>query len=120
MKYNKSEIMSKAWKRYKLHLSVSKGYDREAFTFDFWLHCAWEDAKNEVALQEVEKNGVEFKNGMTVPFFCRDISLSRWTKYGKDRCYINGSDGWYDIQKDEFHWKSSTNDAMRYIRAIRF
>lgn len=120
MKYNKSEIMKKAWSQYKYAQAFYKGYDKEVHTFGYCLHIAWRRAKEEVALQEVEKNGVDFEQGMEFYAGYKVVTLRRWTKYGKDRIYINGNDGWYDIQKDEFHWKHAQACDMRYIRAIRF
>ena len=58
MKYNRSEIMKRAWELYRLYNS------RWERTFAWCLTKAWAEAKQEAA--DNAYNGVDFVNGMEI------------------------------------------------------
>ncbi len=91
MKYNKSEIMKRAWE-------LRKSYRCRSLTFGQCLSRAWDEAKQAAA--ENAYNGVEFVNGMEITMNDVTCTLNRWTKYGMDRVYINRygkRDGYVDL-----------------------
>lgn len=79
MKYNKSEIMKKAWE-------LKKSYRARSLTFGQCLSRAWDEAKQVAA--ENAYNGVVFVNGMEITMNGVTRTLNRWTKNGMDRVYI--------------------------------
>lgn len=82
MKYNKSNIMIRAWELVK----------KAAMTMSAALKQAWAEAKSII----------KFENNMTVYADGYERELVRWTKYGNDRIYINGGsrkgDGYVDLK----------------------
>lgn len=80
MKYNKSEIMKRAWK-------LKKSYNCRSLTFGQCLSRAWDEAKQAAA--ENAYYGVKFENGMEITMNDVTRTLNRWTKNGMDRVYIN-------------------------------
>lgn len=97
MKYNKSEIMKKAWEK-------RRSYSCRGLTFGQCLKNAWEEAKTEYQNSLVPK---EFVDGMEITVDGRTRTLKRWTKNGYDRIYINGEcrkgDGFVDIKNGVAH-----------------
>lgn len=90
MKYNKSEIMKRAWEL--------KRTFRNKYTFGQCLYRAWREAKEEAA--ENAYNGTAFVNGMGITMNGVARTLNRWTKNGMDRVYINygkKNDGYVDL-----------------------
>ncbi len=86
-KYNLSEIMKKAW-------SIKKS--NKEVTFSECLKKAWAMAKALV-------NKIKFVNNMDIEADGYTRELTRWTKGGHDRIYINGGsrrgDGYIDLIK---------------------
>lgn len=91
MRYNMSEIMKAAWGWKKIF--------KESFTFSYCLKKAWAEAKEAASIEE--QGSQKFENGMTICYHDDFFTLNRWTKYGKDRIYVNFSNGknffYYDI-----------------------
>lgn len=91
MKYNKSEIMKRAWK-------IRRSYHSKALTFGQCLERAWGEAKTEYQNSLVP---TVFTNGMEITVDGITRTLNRWTKGKYDRIYINGGcrkgDGFVDI-----------------------
>ena len=83
-KYDKSKVMRTAWDIKYIH---------DNLTFAQCLRRAWQIIKQAVANV--------FANGMTVMVDGYERTLSRWTKNGMDRVYINGGsrkgDGFVDL-----------------------
>lgn len=92
MRYNRSEIMKRAWE-------IRKSYSSRALTFGQCLKRAWEEAKTKYQNSLVPK---EFVDGMEITVDGCTRTLKRWTKNGFDRIYINGGcrkgDGFVDIK----------------------
>lgn len=91
MKYNRSEIMKRAWE-------IKRSYRARALTFGQCLSRAWDEAKQEVA--ENAYIGRDFENGMEITMNDVTRTLNRWTKNGMDRVYINSgrkNDGYVDL-----------------------
>lgn len=90
-KYNLSKIMKRAWE-------MRKSYSARALTFGQCLKRAWNEAKMEYQNTLVPKT---FKNGMEITVDGHTRTLSRWSKGGYDRVYINGGskkgDGYVDL-----------------------
>lgn len=110
MRYNMSEIMKAAWKKKKTFGSL--------YTFSYCLKEAWAKAKEAATIEEY--SNLEFENGMTVHYdfmYSHDVyTLNRWTKYGKDRIYVNFENGknfgYYDlINKKIWFGNYSDNEA---------
>lgn len=122
MKYNKSEIMKKAWKLYK----ESKSDSIVPVKFSECLKAEWKAAKKSAANKSLE--GKKYEAGMSViDSNGNTLELTRWTKYGKDRLYIGSNCGYYDIQSKKFMWSNfrmgrnrNTPEIENAIRAIRF
>ena len=74
-KYNLAAIMTRAWE-------IKRQDSRNVF--GLCLKMAWAEAK---------ETAQKFENGMqivvTVGTVDYNLTLNRWTKYGKDRVYIN-------------------------------
>ena len=90
MKYNKSNIMKRAWELKKLF--------GEKKSFSICLRRAWNEAKEEAEANAY--NGKYFVNGMEITMNGVTRTLNRWTKNGMDRVYINydrKSDGYVDL-----------------------
>ena len=83
-KYDKSKVMRTAW---------DIKYNHDNLTFGECLRRAWQIIKD--AMANV------FRNGMTIIVDGYERTLSRWTKNGMDRVYINGGsrkgDGYVDL-----------------------
>lgn len=120
-KYNKSEIFTRAWELVKkLGYTISKA-----------LKNAWAEAKRkaeklafEESLKTIEK--VEFTGYAEVE--CKEAwalyTFKRWTKYGKDRIYINyrnkRSVGYIDMKTGElcdFNECESACEALAIFKA---
>lgn len=110
MSYNMSEIMKAAWKKKKTFGSL--------YTFSYCLKEAWAKAKEAATIEEYSNR--EFENGMTVHYdfmYSHNVyTLNRWTKYGKDRIYVNFENGknfgYYDlINKKIWFGNYSDNEA---------
>lgn len=90
MKYNKSNIMKRAWELKKLF--------GEKKSFSICLYRAWNEAKEEAEANYY--NCKDFVNGMEITMNGVTRTLNRWTKNGMDRVYINNdrnSDGYVDL-----------------------
>lgn len=91
-KYNLSNIMKKAWE-------MKRSYHARALTFAQCLKRAWQEAKNEYQNSLVPD---KFTDGMEITVDGYTRTLSRWTKGGYDRVYINGGcrkgDGFVDLK----------------------
>lgn len=91
MKYNRSEIMSRAWE-------IKRSYSARALSFGQCLSRAWDEAKKSVA--EGAYFSCKFENGMVITMENITRTLNRWTKNGMDRVYINdgrNADGYVDL-----------------------
>ena len=89
MKYNKSEIMKRAWELKRILRNR---------TFGVCLSRAWNEAKQEA--EEKAYDGKKFENGMQITMLGVTRTLNRWTKNGHDRVYINydrKNDGYIDL-----------------------
>lgn len=112
MKYNKSEIMREAWRMFKSFQSSIVPAN-----FSECLRSAWKAAKKAAANKSIE--GKKYTEGMEV--FASNgstLSLSRWTKYGKDRLYIGNNAGYYDIQSKKFFWSRFNTSGIHNIAEI--
>lgn len=80
MKYNRSEIMKRAWELVK----------KEGKTISEGLRQAWAEAKA-VAIKMIDRVITELKDLIADAVDCYDyrISTNLWEKYGKSRTYIN-------------------------------
>lgn len=90
MKYNRSNIMKRAWEMKKLF--------GERRSFGYCLRRAWAEAKEEA--EQNAYNGMNFVDGMEITMNGVTRTLNRWTKNGMDRVYINydrKSDGYVDL-----------------------
>ena len=90
MKYNRSEIMKRAWEVKRIH----------KLAFNACLRKAWAEAKKEAEAHAYD--GVDFVDGMEITMDGVVRTLNRWTKYGNDRVYINNpnsksNDGYVDL-----------------------
>lgn len=104
MKYNRKNIMNRAWEIKRLF--------KESRTFALCLRQAWKEAKEEAEVTAWE--GREFENGMEITILGVTRTLSRWTKNGHDRVYINygrKSDGYIDLA----HGKNSLGNSYLYL-----
>lgn len=92
MKYNKSNIMKRAWE-------LKHIYRRHDKSLADCLRMACREAKQEAA--DHAYDGVKFEDGMTITMDDVTRTLSRWTKYNMDRVYINygdrKNDGYVDL-----------------------
>lgn len=91
MKYNKSNIMKRAWE-------LKKSYNCRSLTFGECLSRAWDEAKK--AVSENAFVGCKFRDGMEITMNGVTRTLNRWTKSGMDRVYINygrKNDGYVDL-----------------------
>lgn len=94
-KFNKSEIMTKAWEMFK----------STVLTFSECLKRVWANAKQAVA--NAALIGIKFVDGMDITVNGYTRVLNRWTKNGHDRVYINGGsrkgDGYVDLKTGYVH-----------------
>ena len=121
MKYNRSEIMKNAWE-------IRRSYNARGLTFGECLKRAWEKAKTAIAnaAQLAAMTGKKFVNGMEITFDGYTRTLSRWTKGGMDRVYINGGsrrgEGYIDLNTRRAYTNSSTyvNKMVEAILTMEF
>lgn len=104
-KYNKSEIMKRAWELVKkVGMTISSG-----------LKKAWEEAK-----KMAEK--VKFKNHMEITVDGYTRELVRWTKGDHDRVYINGGsrqgDGFVDIKTGFTNLRGNLSYQKKMVEMI--
>ena len=89
-KYNLSEIMKEAWRLKRIY----------KLAFSQCLKKAWAEAKEK--MENAIYYGIKFVNHMDVCANGYVRELSRWTKNGHDRVYINGGsrrgDGYVDLK----------------------
>lgn len=79
MKYNKAQIMKRAWEIKK---------EDDSYIFGLCLKMAWNEARGEGTMtqrEKDEKEAMEIASG-----YCGHVKLheTRWQKYGKDRTYV--------------------------------
>ena len=77
MKYNKSEIMKKAWSLYR----------DEYGPFSVCLKRAWEIYKMSRGMRSAVLHYDHYFTNHA--YASMEMQCNRWTKYGKDRTYIN-------------------------------
>lgn len=120
-KYNLSEIMKKAW------ILVKK----VGYTMSEALKSAWKDAKRKAEEKEFKESlkaikKVQFTGYAEVQ--CKEewatYTFKRWTKYGKDRIYINyrnkRSVGYIDLETGnlcDFRDTASSCEALEIFKA---
>lgn len=108
-RYNLSKIMTRAWQLHRLPC--------KATTFGDCLSRAWYEEK--IAVEIEEQKGQEFRNGMSLTAYGITRTISRWTKNGHDRVYINDrrkSDGYVDLVTKRVYTRSyGYLDAMTEI-----
>lgn len=112
MKYNRSEIMKRAWELYRT-------FRRWGDSFGKCLTMAWKEAKQEAA--DNAYNGVEFANGMEITMNDVTCTLNRWTKCGMDRVYINRNgkrDGYVDLVSRKNFGGSNAEYHEKIVAAI--
>ncbi len=112
MKYNLSDIMSRAWK-------IKKSYKARRLTFGDCLRKAWDEAK--AAAAESAYFGAKFESGMEITMLGITCVLNRWTKHGHDRVYINRngrSDGYIDLRTGEVYLSNKYLYLSRIADAI--
>ena len=112
MKYNRSEIMKRAWELYRT-------YRRWERTFAWCLTKAWAEANQEAS--ENVYNGVDFVNGMEITMNDVTCTLNRWSKYGMDRVYINRNgkrDGYVDLVSRKNFGGSNNEYHEKIVAAI--
>ena len=101
MKYNRSEIMKKAW-------AMKRGYCC-ALSFGACLKRAWAKAKSAAAdVAEFNRlNGKQFEDGEIITFEGHTCTLKRWTKGSQDRVYLNNGSlrgcGYVDLKKKSYY-----------------
>lgn len=120
-KYNLSEIMKKAW------ILVKKiGY-----TMSEALKSAWKDAKRKAEEKEFKESLKLIKKVQFIGYAevqCKEAwatyTFKRWTKYGKDRIYINyrnkRSVGYIDLETGnlcDFCDTASSCEALEIFKA---
>lgn len=111
-KYDKSKIMKRAWK-------IRKSWHSRALSFADCLKRAWDEAKIEYQNSCVP---TKFTDGMQITVDGYTRSLSRWTKGGYDRVYINGGsrigDGFVDIKNKKAYLKHRLTYAVAMAEKI--
>ncbi len=111
-KYNLSKIMKRAWE-------IRKSWHSRALTFGECLKRAWDEAK--IAYQNSIVPTV-FTNGMDITMDGYTRTLSRWTKGGYDRVYINGGsrrgDGFVDIKNGIARLNNNLTYTEKMAQAI--
>ena len=122
-KFNLHEIMKEAWKMFK---SIKKNGIVKDYTFAEALRWAWAEAKKVVKAAAALAERVAFHKGMTIDVNGEELELNRWTNYGKDRLYVGGNCGYYDIKSGKFFWNKfytsnlNTDYAEKLICNIDF
>ena len=114
MKYNKAEIMKRAWE-------LKKDWHCKALTFGECLARAWSEAKRVMENAKELAAKAKFVSGMQLTLDGYTRTLIRWTKGSLDRVYINGGsrkgDGFVDIVNKIAH-VSNTSYASKMAEAI--
>ena len=118
MSYNMSEIMKAAWKKKKFFKKF------KCITFSECLKEAWAEAKEAASIEE--QGSQKFENGMTVCYHYQCdtfFTLNRWTKYDKDRIYVNFCNGktffYYDlIGKKAYAGKEDGTARVAFLTKI--
>lgn len=115
MKYNKSEIMRRAWEIKKANATN---------IFGLCLKMAWEEAKAEVEKITREKlvalinEFVAKKNNDSDGYYVYSASVKDWANYGKSRTYFSvykrRADGW-NSSRLHADFGYFDNKAMEYI-----
>lgn len=101
-RYNLSHIMTRAWNLYRDGKAAGKTHI--SYSFPACLSRSWVKEKEGWLLENVKAGKVKFEQDMTVEFTgVSEITLHRWTNYGHDRIYLNGWNGYYDINSREMH-----------------
>lgn len=102
--YNKSEIMKRAWE-------IRRMWTARGLTFGQCLSRAWKEAKTAIAnaaAYAIKK----FENGMEITVDGVTRVLTRWTKNGYDRVYVNGGskkgEGFVDIKNKKSYLNNLT------------
>lgn len=113
-KYNKSEIMRRAWE-------IRRSYYSRSLTFGECLKRAWAEAK--MAVENAKAYAIKkFENGMEITVDGYTRTLSRWTKGGHDRVYINGGsrkgDGYVDLVRKEANLYNSCKYNVKMAEII--
>lgn len=116
MKYNLSQIMTRAWE-----LKRCNPY----FSFSKCLHLSWDEAKAarrkaEQAAREDAQKGQTYHKGMVISIGGEDYSLNRWQGYGKDRIYLNQgvrSFGYLDVRTGRV-WNTPKRPRPETLKAI--
>lgn len=118
MMYNKSQIMKDAWALYKSIMADKI----TTTTFANCLKTIWKDAKKKVAEAKAMADGIDYNESIVVLDDCgREHSVTRWTKYGKDRLYINGTrNAYYDIQSKKLFWSRAGKNTEAFCNSILF
>lgn len=111
MKYDRKRIMNRAWEMKRIY--------KESRPFAECLRRAWNEEKElaEVTVWE----GREFVNGMEITILNVTRTLSRWTKNGHDRIYINygrKSDGYIDLAYGKNRLSNDNSYLTRMATAI--
>lgn len=111
-KYNLSKIMKRAWK-------MKKSYSCKALNFAQCLKRAWDEAKTEYQNSLVPD---KFTDGMTITVDGMTRTLSRWTKGGYDRVYINGGsrrgDGFVDLKSKRMFLRGELTYQIKMANKI--
>lgn len=106
--FNKSEIMKNAWNK-------KRSYSHRGLTFGECLKRAWADAK--AAVENAKAYAItKFENNMEITVDGVTRTLTRWTKGGYDRVYVNGGsskgEGFVDIKNS----KSNLNNTSYNVK----
>lgn len=101
-RYNLSRIMTRAWDMYRANKAAGK--TAPCYRFPACLSISWAREKESWILENVKAGKIQFEQDMVVEFTgVSEITLHRWTNYGHDRIYLNGWNGYYDINRREMH-----------------
>lgn len=119
MKYDRRAIMKRAWE-------IRRSWCARALTFGECLKRAWEEAKH--AVENAKYFGIKFVDGMNIVIDGYTRELNRWTKYGRDRVYINGGsrkgEGFVDLVTGKAHLRNSGstygNKMVKAILSMQF
>lgn len=116
-KFNLHEIMKNAWHEFKICKSLDGSIINGAVyhcakTFAECLRKAWAEAKKAVKAAAALAERVAFHKGMTIDVNGEELELNRWTNYGKDRLYVGGNCGYYDIKSGKFFWNKFYTSSL--------
>lgn len=108
MRYDKKQIMTRAWE-------MKRNYNCRALTFGECLKRAWAAAKT--AVENAKAYAItKFENNMEITVDGVTRTLTRWTKGGYDRVYVNGGsrrgEGFIDIKNG----KSNLNNTSYNVK----